>query len=184
MKDASGASQLDPKTQVASLHGVTMLDAAQNPLETNIALALVHEAGGDNDRALVNVAVGSFLNLHGTPVLVAAQASREDGNAPNAVMAAAACLIGPRRVEPARRAVRFLVDAFAEAGLKSALDEEFDFGCGGSGRRHARRSGGQEEGRGGRSSAGGTAGAGRALGLRSLSGKPGRASDGRWGAGG
>jgi hypothetical protein len=127
LKDASGASQLDPKTQVASLHGVTMLDAAQNPLETNIALALVHEAGGENDRALVNVAVGSFLNLHGTPVLVAAQASREDGNAPNAVMAAAACLIGPRRVEPARRAVRFLVDAFAEAGLKNALDEEFDF---------------------------------------------------------
>ncbi|GEO37886.1 hypothetical protein SAE02_20340 [Skermanella aerolata] len=128
LKDASGASQLDPKTQVASLNGVTMLDAAQNPLETNIALALVHEAGGDNDRALVNAAVGSFLNLHGTPVLVAAQASREDGNAPNAVMAAAACLIGPRRVEPARRAVRFLVDAFAGAGLKTALDEEFDFG--------------------------------------------------------
>ena len=129
LKDASGASQLDPKTQVASLHGVTMLDAAQNPLETNIALALVHEAGGENDRALVNAAVGSFLNLHGTPVLVAAQASREDGNAPNAVMAAAACLIGPKRVEPARRAVRFMVDAFAEAGLKNALDEEFDFGA-------------------------------------------------------
>jgi hypothetical protein len=128
LKDASGASQLDPKTQVASLHGVSMLDAAQNPLETNIALALVHEAGGENDRALVNVAVGSFLNLHGTPVLVAAQAAREDGNAPNAVMAAAACLIGPRRVEPARRAVRFMVDAFAEAGLKNALDEDFGFG--------------------------------------------------------
>ena len=128
LKDASGASQLDPKTQVASLHGVSMLDAAQYPLETNIALALVHEAGGDNDRALVNVAVGSFLNLHGTPVLVAAQAAREDGNAPNAVMAAAACLIGPRRVEPARRAVRFMVDAFAEAGLKNALDEDFGFG--------------------------------------------------------
>ena len=59
LKDASGASQLDPKTQVATLHGVSMLDAAQYPLETNIALALVHEAGGENDRALVNVAVGS-----------------------------------------------------------------------------------------------------------------------------
>ena len=66
LKDASGASQLDPKTQVATLHGVSMLDAAQYPLETNIALALVHEAGGENDRALVNVAVGSAINLHGT----------------------------------------------------------------------------------------------------------------------
>ena len=81
-----------------------MLDAAQYPLETNIALALVHEPGGENDRALVNVAVASSINLHGTIALAAAQAARDDGNAPNAVMAAAACLVGPRRMEPARRA--------------------------------------------------------------------------------
>src|SRR5262249_44413153 len=43
MKDASGASQLDAKTQVASLYGVSMLDAAQQPLEANMSLALVHE---------------------------------------------------------------------------------------------------------------------------------------------
>src|SRR3954471_19916920 len=78
LKDASGASQLDPKTQVATLHGVSMLAAAQYPLETNIALALVHEAGGDNDRALVNVAVASSINLHGTIALAAAQAARDD----------------------------------------------------------------------------------------------------------
>ena len=127
LKDASGASQLDPKTQVATLHGVSMLDAAQYPLEANIALALVHEAGGENDRALVNVAVGSAINLHGTIALAAAQAAREDGNAPNAVMAAAACLVGPKRMEPARRAARALVERFSEAGLKDALDEGFDF---------------------------------------------------------
>lgn len=127
LKDASGASQLDPKTQVATLHGVSMLDAAQYPLETNIALALVHEAGGENDRALVNVAVGSALNLHGSTVLAAAQAARDDDNAPNAVLAAAACLVGPKRMEPARRAAKLLVERFSEAGLKDALDEDFDF---------------------------------------------------------
>ena len=58
LKDASGASQMDAKTQVTSLHGVSMLDAAQYPLEANVALALLHEPGGENDRALVNVAVG------------------------------------------------------------------------------------------------------------------------------
>ena len=57
MKDASGASQMDPKTQVTSLHGVSMLDAAQYPFETNVGLALLHEPAGENDRALVNVAV-------------------------------------------------------------------------------------------------------------------------------
>jgi hypothetical protein len=41
MKDASGASQMDAKTQVSSLHGTSMLDAATLPLESNVALALV-----------------------------------------------------------------------------------------------------------------------------------------------
>ena len=57
MKDASGASQMDPKTQVTSLHGVSMLDAAPHPLEANFGLALLHEPAGENDRALLDVAV-------------------------------------------------------------------------------------------------------------------------------
>ena len=45
MKDASGASQMDPKTQVTSLHGVSMLDAAQYPLEANVAPGAAARAG-------------------------------------------------------------------------------------------------------------------------------------------
>src|SRR5258707_129197 len=41
MKDASGASQMDPKTQLSSLYRVTMLEAAQYPLEANVSLALL-----------------------------------------------------------------------------------------------------------------------------------------------
>lgn len=126
MKDASGASQMDAQTQVSSLHGVSMLQATQYPVEANIALALLHEPGGPNDRALINVAVGAELNLHGDATLVAAQAAREAGNAPNAVLAAAASIVGPRRVERARDATRGLIDLFAPAGLGSALDESFD----------------------------------------------------------
>ena len=37
------------------------------PLEANVSLALLHEPGGDNDRKLVSLAVGAFLNLHGRP---------------------------------------------------------------------------------------------------------------------
>ena len=126
MKDASGASQMDPKTQVTSLHGVSMLQAAQYPLEANVCLALLHEPGGENDKALVNVAIGAEVNLHGSPALVAAQAAREAGNAPNSVLAAAASIIGPRRAAGAREAVRVLIERFAAAGLASALDETFD----------------------------------------------------------
>ena len=123
MKDASGASQMDPKTQVTSLHGMSMLEAAQYPLEANAVLALLGEPGGENDRALVSVAVNAEVNLHGTPALAAAEAAREAGNAPNTVLAAAASLVGPRRAERARAALRLLIDGFAAAGVRDALDE-------------------------------------------------------------
>ena len=38
MKDASGASQMDAKTQVSSLHGTSMLHAATLPFESNVAV--------------------------------------------------------------------------------------------------------------------------------------------------
>lgn len=126
MKDASGASQMDATTQVTSLHGVSMLEATQYPMEANVCLALLHEPGGDNEWALVNVAIGAEVNLHGEPSLAAAQAAREAGSAPNSVLAAALSLIGPRRAEGARRAAQVLIERFAAAGLEDAQDESFD----------------------------------------------------------
>ncbi len=126
MKDASGASQMDPKTQVTSLYGVSMLEAARHPLEANVSLALLHEAGGARDRALIGVAIGSQLALDRHPALAAAQAAREAGNAPNTVLAAAASIVGPRGQAASRRAVRALIDGFAAAGLNDAFDDGFD----------------------------------------------------------
>src|SRR5919112_4243354 len=126
MKDASGASQMDPRTQITSLHGTSMLDAAQFPVESDICLSLLRDPGSGNDRALVNAAVGAGINLCGTPALAAAQAAREAGSAPNTVLAAACSIIGPRHGEQERRAVRTLVEGFTEAGLRSAVDESFD----------------------------------------------------------
>ena len=130
MKDASGASQMDPKTQVSSLHGTSILDAATHSFESNVALALVHDAGGDNDRKLIAPAIAAYVNLSGRPELAAAQASREAGNAPNAVLAAAAAIVGPRRQEAARRALIVMLERFHAAGLGmefgASLSEGFD----------------------------------------------------------
>jgi succinyl-CoA synthetase alpha subunit len=128
MKDASGASQMDPRTQVSSLHGLSVLEAARLPLEANVSLALLHEPGGDNDRKLVNVALGACVNLFGDPALSAAQAAREAGNAPNSVLAAALSIVGPRRTGPAREIVALLVERFHDAGLRDALADDFDVG--------------------------------------------------------
>src|SRR6201982_2259680 len=101
MKDKSGASMMDPKTQVTSVHGHQVLDLALLPLEANFALPLVHEIASKDDRAMLDIAVATEINLVGDPALVAADAAREAGNSPNTIMAAAVAIIGPERVERA-----------------------------------------------------------------------------------
>jgi succinyl-CoA synthetase alpha subunit len=126
MKDRSGASVMDPTTQVTSVHGHEVLELALQPLEACFALPLVHEIAGENDRAMLDVAVAAEVNLVGDPILVAADAAREAGNAPNAVMAVAAAITGPKRVERALACTRALIDLFAHSGLKDGRDEAFD----------------------------------------------------------
>ena len=117
MKDKSGASVMDPKTQVTSVHGHSVLDLALAPLEANFALPLVHEVAGENDRAMLNIAVAAEINLVGDAALAAAEAARDAGNSPNTIMAAAAAIIGPNRVERAIACTRALIDLFAHTGL-------------------------------------------------------------------
>jgi hypothetical protein len=118
---------MDPKTQITQVHGVSILEAAKRTLESNLCHALMREPGGENDSALMNVAIAAGVNLHGDAMLAAAQASREAGNAPNAVLSAACSIYGPRRVEAARQATDALVDLFAHSGLQDARDESFNF---------------------------------------------------------
>ncbi|NMG75438.1 CoA-binding protein [Aromatoleum diolicum] len=129
LKDASGASKMDPKTQVSSLHGLSVLEAARLPLEANVGLALLREAGGDNDRKLVNVALAACVNLYGDPALAAAVAARDAGNAPNSVLASALSIVGPKRAERARAIAAAFIERFSEAGLRDALAEDFNVGA-------------------------------------------------------
>lgn len=126
LKDASGASQMDPHSQVSRLHGISTLEAAERGLEANVCLALLRESGGINDQRLIALAIAAHVNLHGTSELAAAQAARESGNAPNAVAAAAVAILGPGRQQRARRAVALMIERFGDAGLESAVDDAFD----------------------------------------------------------
>ena len=103
MKDKSGATVMDSKTQVTSVRGHSVLDLALQPLEANFALPLVHEIATENDRAMLDIAVAAEINLVGDAALATAEAAREAGNSPNTVMAAAAAIIGPKRAERSSR---------------------------------------------------------------------------------
>jgi succinyl-CoA synthetase alpha subunit len=126
MKDKSGASVMDPKTQVTSVHGHSVLDLAVLPLEANFALPLVHEIASANDRVMLDIAVAAETNLVGDPALMAAEAAREAGNSPNTIIAAAAAIIGPKRVQRSLACAARLIDLFAHSSLLDARDEAFD----------------------------------------------------------
>lgn len=127
MKDRSGSSVMDPKTQVTKVSGVSILDTAKYPLESNYHLALIHEISDDNDNALFNTAIAADVNLHGDVLLTVAEAARDGGNAPNAVLAAACAVVGPRRVSGACRAADVLIDLFGHSGLHDGKQAGFDF---------------------------------------------------------
>ncbi len=124
MKDCSGSSVMDPKTQVTKVNGISILDCSKQPLESNLCLALVRELNDENDNALFNLAVAAQVNLHNDAMLAAAEASREAGNAPNTAISAAVALLGPKRVDAARAAADTLTELFAHSGLATGDDEQ------------------------------------------------------------
>jgi ABC transporter substrate binding protein len=113
-------------SEVTSVHGRSVLELALLPLEANFALPLVHEIASENDRAMLDIAVAAETNLVGDPALMAAEAAREAGNSPNTVMAAAAAIVGPKRVQRTLSCATKLIDLFAYSGLLDARDESFD----------------------------------------------------------
>ncbi|MBF0427856.1 MAG: CoA-binding protein [Magnetococcales bacterium] len=126
MKDASGASRMDPKSQVSQIHGVSVLDASTHTLEENLVLSLIREYPCTNGRAMANVALNAFVNQSGNPGLLAADAARDAGSSPNVVLSTGVAMIGPNEVKPARDAVQAFVDLFGLSGMTDPADLTFD----------------------------------------------------------
>ena len=125
MKDRSGSSIMDAKTQVTRVSGVSILDTARYPIESNYCLALLHKHNDDNDNALFNVAVAADVNLHGDAAVAVADAVRAGGNSPNSALSAACAVIGPARVHAAAAAVDTFIELFGHSGLHNGADLNF-----------------------------------------------------------
>ena len=126
MKDASGASKMDPKTQVSQLYGQSILDLSKHPLEQNLVLALTHGHTDDLGEALANLALNAYVNQHGQPTLAAAEASRAAGNSPNTALTAAVSIVGRKAVEKSIAASEALFELFKLSGMTHG-GEAFDF---------------------------------------------------------
>ncbi|MFQ5901939.1 MAG: CoA-binding protein, partial [Thermodesulfobacteriota bacterium] len=127
MKDASGASMMDPKTQVTKIHNLSILDATKYPLESNLVLALTKEYPDSYGRALANIAFNSYVNLHGDNVLVASDAARENESSPNSILSSAISIMGKGKVKKALESVSILLDLFQYHKIAEPTSD-FDYG--------------------------------------------------------
>lgn len=127
MKDASGASMMDPKSQVTKIHNISVLDASKLSLEENLIMSLLKRYPDNYERSLANIAFNSYLNHNGDPAVLASDASREAENSPNTVLSAAISVTGKGKVRGALDASTKLLELFQNSGMTSPT-EKFKYG--------------------------------------------------------
>ncbi len=117
MADRSGASRMSRTTQIAELHGKSVLDLSQRLLEENLYFALAKVMPSPDDLATVNLLLNLFLSTDERR-LEAVDAARANGALPNAFLAARLAAVGDEpTLSGARRQARLLIDAIREFGV-------------------------------------------------------------------
>ncbi|MBN1465877.1 CoA-binding protein, partial [candidate division KSB1 bacterium] len=116
MRNKSGASRINPATDVAELYGKSVLDLSQNNYEENIYFALTKVFPGKRDLRRLNMLLNLFMQLDDQflPILETAD---KDGCTPNAILASRLALIGATRfLENIRNYSRLIIDLVREFG--------------------------------------------------------------------
>ena len=117
MADRSGASRISRQTQIAELHGRTVLDLSQRPMEENLYFALAKVSPSPEDLATVNLLMNVFLAAD-EQRLEAVDAARANGALPNASLASRLAVLGDSALlSGSREKARFLVDLIREFGI-------------------------------------------------------------------
>ena len=126
LKDASGASMMDPKTQVSKIHSTSILDASVKTFEANLVYALTRVYTCDYGEKIANIVLNMYVNQHGQATLAAAEASRENGSSPNTVVSSAVAICGKKMVQKAMDASSALIELFKYSKMND-VREKFDY---------------------------------------------------------
>ena len=126
MKDASGASVMDAKTQVTKVHNVSILDASKKSFEENLVFSLLKEYPDAYGKGLANLAFNAYVNMHSDSAVLAADAARSADNSPNTVLSSAISIVGKGRVKNALNASTILLELFQHAKIENPTDK-FDY---------------------------------------------------------
>lgn len=131
MADRSGASRMDPKSQVSELHGRSVIDLSAFSLEENLYFSLAKGMPEPEDLPTVNLLLNLMMLRVEPDEMAVIRRARSNGATPNGYLAAAIAALGNNPLmEKTRLQVRFIIDTIREFGvddqtktMPSALDE-------------------------------------------------------------
>ncbi len=121
MRNASGASRMDPVSQVSELHGKSILELSKLSLEENLYFSLAKVLPPEEDRRTLNLLLNFFLKLEKgemDPVLRA----RAAGATPNGYLASVLAAQGANpSLQRAKEHLRFVVDLIRRHNLDDRM---------------------------------------------------------------
>lgn len=129
MRNASGASRLDPATLVTSLHGTSILELSERSIEENVYFTLARVRPLEEELPTVNLLLNVLLKLEDGEMDAVLRA-RRNGATPNAVLAAGIAAVGNAPLlAQATEQTRLIIDLIRGHGIDSstaAFSEAFE----------------------------------------------------------
>ena len=119
MRNKSGVSKMNPDTQVAELHGVPILELANNTIEENLYFSLSKVMPLKEDISSINLLLNLFLKVEKTH-LDFLNVAKNNGATPNAYLAAQLASIGNNKLlVKSKEQIQFIIDLIREFNINS-----------------------------------------------------------------
>ena len=134
MRNKSGASMMNPKSQITEVHGVSVLDLVKESFAATNVFALIKELPAAADMPMVN-AIMNYYTAIGAENMDVAVKARANDSLPNAYLGAAVMMNGDRQLFKDYRAMtNTMIDLFYtqvwndksvnEAAIAKALEQK------------------------------------------------------------
>ncbi len=126
MRNASGASTMDPKTHIAELHGKKVTDLAKNSYEENIYFSLAKMPAQKQDVALINSVLNHLSQVPESYLELVKQAEENDATPNQALMTVLALNGNNDKIDYAQEIVQKFVQLYIDLNLRD-LSQKVDW---------------------------------------------------------
>ncbi|PID57284.1 MAG: CoA-binding protein [Ignavibacteriae bacterium] len=117
MRNKSGASKMNSKTQVSELHGKSILELSEYSLEENLYFSLAKVLPDKEDISSINLLLNLFLKIDQTNLTFLKKA-KENNATPNAYLTSQVAAIGNNpMLQKTKVQIAFIIDLIREHGI-------------------------------------------------------------------